>query len=131
MVQKWSSLVCVCVSVCTRLRGISVKVFKTVRFISLLSNNQNDIFIQSFIFSNGCILVRITVNPEPIPGTLGTRWEYTRGTMDTHILHTYSHLQGQHRWCAHSVFLDSGIKLKNTEETCVDIHYRSGSLRGL
>lgn len=53
------------------------------------------------IFSNHFIFVRVTVDPEPIPGTLGRRQKYTpgwytsqsQGTMHTNI-HTLHHTKG-------------------------------------
>lgn len=43
-------------------------------------------FINSFMFSNNFIFVKAIVDPKPILGTLGTRWEYRP---QTHI-----HTQG-------------------------------------
>lgn len=57
-------------------------------------------------------------DPESISGILGPRWEYTHGTMDAQTsAHSFTleHSQG-----TYNIFLDSGRKPTDAEETRVD-----------
>lgn len=46
--------------------------------------------IYSFIFGNHFILVRVTVNPKPVPGSQGVRQESTLGGTLLHCTHTFT-----------------------------------------
>lgn len=52
---------------------MSTEVFTLLKYIQQYTNA----FILLIHLNNGFILVRGMVDPRPLPGTLGTRWEYT------------------------------------------------------
>lgn len=57
-----------------RARYILMEYFKIIT--TTLNSKSYQHFVISFIFGNFCILVMNVGNPEPSPGTLGTRWGY-------------------------------------------------------
>lgn len=68
----------------------------------------------SFIFINHCILIRVTVGPESIPGSLDTRQEFTLFRIVVHcmvlISHVHSHTQSE---IDIAMILKSGRKPEN------------------
>lgn len=50
-----------------------------------MSNILTKIKYSSFVFSQGNLLVRGVVDPEPILGKLGVIWEYTLTGMPVHL----------------------------------------------
>lgn len=63
-------------------------------------------------------LIRHALDPEPIPGTLRTRWEYTHRTPLDTFPPSHSQLGAtQHSTCLLSFFLRSGRNPDNLKET--------------
>lgn len=81
----------------------------------------------SFIFGNGFMVVRVAVEPEPFPVTLGSRQENSPQTgcqfiTEQHVgtcIHTLIHIYGKFSITSPltRVFLDSGRKLVDPAET--------------
>lgn len=73
-------------------------------------------FIHSFILSYCFILVRVALNPEPIPGMLGVKQEYTLNGMSIAGHHAHTHL-------VVLACFGGNKKPENPEQAHVDPHY--------
>lgn len=81
--------------------------------------------MQTFIFTNHFILVRIVVDLESIPGTLDTKQEYILDGKSFHqkapLKHTFTHTDKNITNIPTSLFLGGGKKQENLEKTYVDL----------